>query len=134
MIDDATRIRALKVYPRLNQNNAIAFVAYVLEKFPFRVQSIRTDRGHEFEAKFHWHVEDKSIHLVYVKLRSPQLNGKVERSHRTDQEEFNQLLDYVDGVDLNKKLVQWGRFDNLTRPDGAFEGQTPYEARRERLQ
>ena len=133
-IDDATRIRALKVYPRHNQKYAIAFVDYVLEKFPFRVQSIRTDRGHEFQAKFHWHVEDRGIRHVYIKPRSPQLNGKVERSHRTDQEEFYQLLDYVDDVDLNKKLAQWESFYNLSRPHGAFAGQTPYEVLRKRLQ
>ena len=133
-IDDTTRIRALKVYPRHNQKNAIAFVEYVLEKFPFRVQSIRTDRGHEFQAKFHWHVEDKGIRHVYIKPRSPQLNGKVERSHRTDQDEFYQLLEYVDDVDLNKKLAEWERFYSLTRPHGAFGGRTPYEALRERSQ
>jgi transposase len=80
-IDDATRIRALKIYPRHNQTNAMSFLDYVLEKFPFRVQTIRTDRGHEFQALFHWHVEDKGIRHVYIKPRSPQLNGKVERSH-----------------------------------------------------
>ena len=133
-INDATRIRALKVYPRHNQKNARACVEYVLEKFPFRVQSIRTDRRHEFRAKFHWHVEDKGIRHVYIKPRSPQLNGKVERSHRTDQDEFYQLLEYVDDVDLNKKLAEWERFYNLTRPHGAFGGRTPYEALRERLQ
>ena len=89
-----------------------------METFPFRLQSIQTDRGHEFQAKFHWHVEDKSIRHVYIKSRSPQPSGKVERSHRTDQEEFYPLLDYVDGVDLNKKLAEWERFYNLTRPHG----------------
>jgi len=49
-----------------------------------------------------------------------QLNGKVERSHRTDQEEFYQLLTYTDDVDLNKKLAEWERFYNLDRPHGAF--------------
>ena len=44
-IDDATRIRALKIYPGHNPANAIAFVDHVLEMFPFRVQSIRTDHG-----------------------------------------------------------------------------------------
>ena len=90
-IDDATRIRALKIYPRHNQQNAIKFIDYVIDKFPFRIHTIRTDRGHEFQAQFHWHVEDKGIRHVYIKPRSPQLNGKVERSHRTDQEEFYQL-------------------------------------------
>lgn len=127
-IDDATRIRALKIYQRHNQTSAIDFIDYVLEKFPFRIHTVRTDRGHEFQARFHWHVEDKGIRHVYIKPRSPQLNGKVERSHRTDQEEFYQLLTYTDDVDLNKKLQAWENFYNFNRPHGAFEGKTPYEA------
>ena len=51
-IDDATRIRALKIYKRHTQASAIDFVNFVLEKFPFRVREIRTDNGHEFQAKF----------------------------------------------------------------------------------
>ncbi len=80
--------------------NAIDFIGYVIEKFPFRIREIRTDNGHEFQAKFHWHVEDRGIRHAYIKPRSPQLNGKVERSHRSDQEEFYQLLGYKGDVDL----------------------------------
>jgi transposase InsO family protein len=132
-IDDATRIRALKVYQYHNQQSAINFVDYVIEKFPFRIHTIRTDRGHEFQAQFHWHVEDKGIRHVYIKPRSPQLNGKVERSHRSDNEEFYQLLTYTDDVDLNKKLAKWEQFYNFDRPHGAFKGKTPYEALRTML-
>lgn len=126
-IDDATRIRALKIYPRHSQENAIAFVDYVVEKFPFRINTIRTDRGHEFQAKFHWHVEDLGMRHSYIKPRSPYLNGKVERSHLTDQREFYQLLGYKDDVDLNKKLQAWENFYNLNRPHSAHNGMTPYE-------
>ncbi|MBQ74712.1 MAG: IS481 family transposase [Gammaproteobacteria bacterium] len=133
-IDDATRIRALKIYERHTQKNAIDFVDHVIGKFPFRLHTIQTDRGHEFQAKFHWHVEDKGIRHRYIKPRTPQLNGKVERSHRTDQDEFYQLLSYVDDVDLNKKLVEWENFYNFYRPHGAFNGNTPYEALRVKLQ
>ena len=92
--DDATRIRALKVYKRHTQKNAVDFVNYVINRFPSRIQQIRTDRGHEFQAGFHWHLEDLGIQHVYIKARTPQLNGKVERSHRSDQEEIYQLLSY----------------------------------------
>src|SRR6056300_1045007 len=112
----------MKVYNRHSQANAIRFIAHVIEKFPFRIHTVRTDRGHEFQAQFHWHVEDKGIRHVYIKPRSPQLNGKVERSHRTDKEEFYQLLTYTDDVDLNQKLEQWESFYNLSRPHGAFNG------------
>lgn len=67
-IDDATRIRALKIYEKHNQTSAIDFIDYVVEKFPFRIHTIRTDRGHEFQARFHWHVEDKGMRHVYIKL------------------------------------------------------------------
>jgi len=127
-IDDSTRIRALKIYSRHNQANAIDFIKYVVEKFPFRIHTIRTDRGHEFQARFHWFVEDLGMRHVYIKPRSPQLNGKVERSHRTDQEEFYQLFSYKDDVDLDKKLKAWENFYNFNRPHGAFNGKTPYEA------
>ena len=68
--------------------------------------------------------------VIHVLSNSPQLNGKVERSHRTDQEEFYQLLTYTDDVDLNKKLAEWKRFYNLDHPHGAFKRKTPYEALR----
>ena len=91
-IDDATRVRALKVHDKHTQANAISFVDHVIEKFPFRIREIRTDNGHEFQAKFHWHVEDLGIRHAYIKRGTPQLNGKVERSHRSDGQEFYQLI------------------------------------------
>jgi hypothetical protein len=52
-IDDATRIRALQIYPKHNQDCAIRFMDYVIAKFPFRISTVRTDRGHKFQARFH---------------------------------------------------------------------------------
>ena len=132
-IDDATRIRALKVYERHNQQNAIDFIDYVINKFPFRIQTVRTDNGHEFQSKFHWHVEDQGIRHVYIKPGTPRLNGKVERCHRTDKEEFYQLLSYNGDVDLKEKLNEWEAFYNYQRPHGAFKGKTPYEILKEKM-
>ena len=132
-IDDATRVRALKIYERHNQANAIPFIDHVIAKFPFRSREVRTDIGHEFQAKFHWHVEDQGILHAYSKSSSLQLNGKVERSHRSDQDEFYQLLDYTDDINLRQKLAEWEQFYNFSRPHGAFNGKTPYEALREKL-
>ena len=117
-IDNAARIRALKVYRRHTQQNAIHFIDSGVNKFPFRIHTIRTDRGHEFQPLFHWHVADKGMRHVYIKPRTPQLNGKVERSHRTDKQEFYQLLTYKGDVDLEKKLAEWENFYNYHRPQG----------------
>ena len=61
----------------------------------------------------------------------PHLNGKVERSHRVDDQEFYQLLD-KDGISddihlFNDKLREWEDYYNYHRPHGALDGQTPYE-------
>jgi transposase InsO family protein len=58
------------------------------------------------------------------------LNGKVERSHLTDEREFYQLLTFTDDVDLNKKIEQWEQFYNFDRPHGSLDGKTPYEVLR----
>lgn len=47
---------------------------------------------------------------VYIKPATPRLNGKVERSHLTDKQEFYQLIDYSDDVDLHEKLAEWEAF------------------------
>ncbi len=132
-IDDATRIRALKIYKRHTQENAIKFVEYVIAKFPFRIHTVRTDNGHEFQAKFHWHLADLGIRHVYIKPGTPRLNGKVERSHGTDETEFYQLLEYTDDVDLNKKLILWEDYYNLHRPHSALNGKSPYEVLRKKM-
>ncbi|UYW02445.1 IS481 family transposase [Flavobacterium agricola] len=132
-IDDATRIRALKIYEKHNQLSSIDFINYVVEKFPFRINTIQTDNGHEFQSKFHWHVQDLGMRHRFIKVGTPQLNGKVERSHLTDKKEFYQLLSYTDDVDLNQKLEQWENFYNFNRPHGSFKGKTPYEILKSKL-
>lgn len=133
-IDDATRVRALKIYSKHTQANAIDFINYVVSKFPFRIHTVQTDNGHEFQAKFHWHVEDLGMRHVYIKPATPRLNGKVERSHKTDKQEFYQLFEYCDDVDLAAKLSEWENFYNCHRPHGSLKGQTPYEILKIKLQ
>ena len=129
-IDDCTRLRVLRIYPQCNQKTAIQFLDYLLERLPFQVQVIQTDNGAEFQTAFHWHVLDKGIAHVYIKPRTPRLNGKVERSHRIDAEEFYRMLDgvLIDDADVfNDKLREWEDYYNYHRPHGGLGGQTPYE-------
>src|SRR6266516_5366124 len=90
----------------------------------------RTFNGQEFGASFHWHLLYKGIDHVYIKPRTPRLNGKVERSHRIDAEEFYRLLEgqVIDDTELfNDRLQEWEDFYNFNRPHGGLGGQTPYE-------
>ncbi len=134
-IDDCTRIRVLRIYPRNNQKTAIQFLDYLLERLPFRVESIQTDNGAEFQSGFHWHVLDRGIRHTYITPATPRLNGKVERSHRIDSEEFYRMLNgvVIDDTELfNDKLKQWEDYYNFDRPHGALGGQTPYERLRQK--
>jgi hypothetical protein len=75
-------------------------------------------------------VLDKGISHVYIKPRTPHLNGKVERSHRIDKDEFYALLRgvVIDSSKLfNEKIREWEHFYNYDRPHGGLSGQTPYE-------
>ena len=130
-IDDCTRIRVLKVYDKCNQRAAIQFLNEVRNRLPFRIHVLQTDNGAEFQSKFHWHAESLDIQHVYIKPRTPHLNGKVERSHRVDDQEFYQLIDQggiSDDIHLfNDKLREWEDYYNYHRPHGALNGQTPYE-------
>jgi transposase InsO family protein len=130
-IDDCTRIRVLKIYDSCTMSTAIRFADEVIRRLPFRIHVIQTDNGAEFQSKFHWHLEQLDIRHVYIRPRTPRLNGKVERSHRVDNQEFYQLLD-KDGVSddihlFNEKLREWENYYNYHRPHGALDGQTPYE-------
>ena len=136
-IDDCARLRVLRIYPRCDQKTAIQFADYVLQRLPFPVQVIQTDNGSEFQSSFHYHLLDKGVGHVYVKPRTPRLNGKVERSHRIDAEEFYRLLDGTlvdDAKVFNDKLQEWEDYYNYDRPHGALAGQTPYERLRQKTQ
>jgi transposase InsO family protein len=130
-IDDCTRIRVLKVYDACNQVTAIAFINDVIRRLPFRIHTVQTDNGAEFQSHFHWHLDALDIRHVYIRPRTPRLNGKVERSHRVDDQEFYQLLDkdgITDDIHLfNEKLREWEDYYNYHRPHAALDGQTPYE-------
>lgn len=130
-IDDCTRIRILKVYAACNQRTAMQFIDEVMRRLPFRIQVVQTDNGAEFQSQFHWHVEGLDIRHVYIRPRTPHLTGKVERSHRVDDQEFYQLLDR-DGISddihlFNEKLREWEDYYNYHHPHGGLNGQTPYE-------
>lgn len=135
LIDDCTRLRVIKIYDRNNQKNAIKFADYALSRLPFHAEVIQTDNGSEFQSQFHWHILDKGVNHVYIRPRRPRLNGKVERSHRIDEEEFYRLIEglVIDETKLfNDKLKAWEEFYNYQRPHGALNGKTPYEKFREK--
>lgn len=87
-IDDCTRYKVLRLYSRRTAGNTLEFLDAVLEEMPFAFQRIQTDRGKVFFAtSFQQRLLAWGIKLRPFKPASPHLNGKVERSQRTDPDE-----------------------------------------------
>ena len=58
------RIRALK--KQHNQARSIDFINYVVDKFHFRIKTIRTDNSREFQTKFQWYVAEPRLHSAHA--------------------------------------------------------------------
>ena len=132
-IDDCTRVRMLAIYPRRTAANSLLFLERVMEEMPFPVQAIQTDRGREFFAYcFQEQLMEYGIKFRPIRPASPHLNGKVERSQRTDLDEFYPTID-LKSSDLPQRLQEWQDHYNQYRPHGSLQGRTPWEAWQERL-
>ena len=126
-VDDCTRYRVLGLYPRRAANFTLEFFERVIEEMPFPIEHIQSDRGREFMAiEVQLWLAAHCIKYRPVKPRSPQLNGKVERSQRTDLEEFYPTVELSD-PDLEKQLFEWQHYYNWDRPHGSLNGRSPME-------
>ena len=85
------------------------------------------DRGREFCAtEFQQRLLDWGIKFRPIKPASPHLNGKVERSQRTDLDEFYSAVD-LKASKLEDLLEEWQHYYKWDRPHGSLEGKTPIE-------
>lgn len=124
-IDDCSRFRVMHTYKRRTAKNSIDFLERIIEQMPFPIQTIQTDRGREFFAiSFQEEMRRYSIKFRPIKPRSPHLNGKVERSHQTDLQEFYITADLKD-PQLNDRLEEWQFHYNWFRPHSSLQGKTP---------
>jgi transposase InsO family protein len=133
-VDDCTRIRVLAIFSRRTAANSLRFLEQVIEEFPFPIQRIQTDRGREFFAYcFQEKLMEYGIKFRPIKPASPHLNGKVERSQRTDLEEFYPTVD-IQGKDFSDRLREWQDYYNQDRVHGSLGGRTPWQVWHERAQ
>lgn len=132
--DSATRIRILRIYDELSAYNATRFLQEVVRRLPFRVAAVRTDNGVEFTygafKKDHpFALECARLGIKHRLNRPgyPQGNGKCERSHRTDDEEFYRRYRVKDPRQWQYRLPKWEYEYNYQRPHQALANLTPYQ-------
>lgn len=158
MIDEATRERFLFAYPQLGAKITVDFVKRAIVYFGYIPKKIQTDNGGEFTDPAKNFLEKQtgkkynSIHALDAFLNSigvehqliraytPRHNGKVERSHRTDNEFFYKRMHYKDLLDLRLQMLDWNiRYNNkphssLRNRYGKRVWQSPLDKRAELLQ
>ena len=148
-IDIASKIRYLRIMDGLSNSNSLAFVKEAVAFFTeigIQVECVQTDNHTTFTnlysggAKKADH-EIRRVHAVteWLLLRgiehklsrpgTPQHNGFVERSHRTDEEEFYRTTKTA-GLDLEAiqtKIALWQDEYNLLRRHSSCKDLPPME-------
>jgi len=130
--DVVSRWDVVEVHTRATAITARDFLDTLLERMPFLVRVLQVDGGSEFQAVFEQACQERGLGLFVLPPRSPELNGHVERAHRTHTEEFYEVYDGELQVEpLNRALKEWEGVYNTIRPHQALDGRTPAEYLRE---
>lgn len=115
-IDECTRWRYAVIYDELSTYNSVRFVKDLVRRFPFEITCIQTDNGAEFTSRlqgakylsaFESYLLEQGIRHKLIAVATPRHNGKVERSHRSDDERF-----YTDSLFFSAKQlsIQFNRY------------------------
>jgi len=128
-IDCASRWRYIEIFDDMSNYSATCFVKMLLQVAPFRIRAIKTDNGSCFTNRYTGYL--KSTDPINPKLHAfdllcqkyniihylidpgkPAQNGKVERSHRSDQETFYDCVKYNTIDELKYKIKLWNMYYN----------------------
>lgn len=137
-IDECTRIRFAFAYYDLNPKNTVDFLCRMIKFFPFDIDTIQTDNGFEFTNRLipshegHEHPMDTWCNANKIKHRciptgEKELNGKVERSHRIDEQFFYWKAPTTSIEEFNFSFLHWLYIYNHERLHGGLDFKTPIE-------
>ena len=120
MIDEASRERFIYPYREQSSYSTIDFVKRAINYFRYSPETIQTDNGFEFTYprdykrthSFDIFCNQLEIQHKLIRPRTPWHNGKVERSHRNDQERFYNFLSFYSFEDLKVQMYRYMRRSN----------------------
>ncbi len=125
-LDYFTRKRVVALTPRLTSHQGAVFLRRVLNEFPFSVTAIESDGGSEFLGAFGPAAEELKVRHYFNRPNYPQGNGRIERSFRTDEEEFYQVEELPAELGrLEAALQAWNQVYETVRPHQALGYKTP---------
>ena len=119
-IDEFTRIRYTWFTNEHSTYMSSEFAKRVVKYYPFKIKTIQTDNGFEFTNRLSWNKSSRNQKTMFettleklgikhrkIKPYTPKENGKVERSHRKDQERFYYKKIFYSLEDLRNRGKDW---------------------------
>ena len=116
-IDEYTRIRYTWFTNEHSTYMSSEFVKRMIRYYPFKIKAVQTDNGSlqidwvgvagKEKTKFESILEEMKIEHKLIRPYTPKQNGRVERSHRKDQERFYYKKVFWSLEDLRNRGRDW---------------------------
>ena len=142
-IDEYSRWRFVEAFEEQNTYSSAQFVDHLVKAFPFPIECIQTDNGTEFTNRFtshkdkptlfQAHLEQHGIQHKVIRPYTPRHNGKVERSHRKDNERFYATHQFYSFEDFAKQLKEYNRREYNHFPMRPLGWKTPNQVLKDYL-
>ena len=138
MIDEASRERFIYPYKEQSSYSTVDFVKRAIVYFGYQPEMIQTDNGMEFTYTMNTNrihpfdtlCNELGITHKLIRPRTPRHNGKVERSHRNDQQKFYNYLSFYSYDDLIYQMKNYLKRSNNI-PMQTLDWKSPLEKREE---
>lgn len=111
-LDEFSRFRYIEAFDEASTYTSTVFLRNMLKAFKFNVECVQTDNGFEFTNRFgngKLNIFEKELAMLGITHKlirpfTPRHNGKVERSHRKDNEYFYAVKTFYSLDDFTKQL------------------------------
>ena len=136
-IDEYSRWRFVEAFEEHSSYSSALFLEHLIKAFPCPIECVQTDSGQEFTKRFCSYGGSEKPTIFQVRLSeygirhklirpfTPRHNGKVERSHRKDNERFYATHSFYSFEDFSKQLTLYNRRDYNNFPMHPLNWKTP---------
>lgn len=119
-IDEYSRWRYVEAFEEHSTYSSSVFLEHLVKAFPLPIECVQTDNGSEFTKRFQSdstadltlfqkRLKEYGIRHKQIRPFTPRHNGKVERSHRKDNERFYATHSFYSFEDFSKQLLVYNR-------------------------
>lgn len=129
VVDIFSRYKEAVILNHLDQDGSILALMEILNRLPFTPDFIQTDNGLEFQGRFHQYCTERELHHHLIHKSTPNENAVIERTFRTDEEEFFFRMKRAprEYDELREWFTTYLHDYNYTRPHLGINLKTPYE-------